>query len=268
MILGSADALLLCRSSNSLPIPDKSVDAIITDPPYYDNLIYSGLSDLYYIWLSYALRDSYHEFNRDLTPREEEAVVDPSRKDKKGHEFYVNSLKKIFREANRVLKDDGLLVMTFHHLKSKAWEAVFESLLDSGFVITATWPVRSEAKSYPHTKGKGAALYDAVIVGRKRLVSPKPAKWEDLRTKAENRARDRLSHLKIVWYSPSTLLTIATGAVLEEYSYHYPMITIDNRSMSIKDAVEEAIRIVKLLGKEVRFARKEHDKNDLTKFFM
>ncbi|MGI0016066.1 MAG: DNA methyltransferase, partial [Nitrososphaera sp.] len=121
-------ALLRAQSSDDLSfIPDKSVDAVITDPPYFDNVQYSELADFFYVWLRLALKDRYPWFEPELSNRANEIV----KNDKLGKTmgFFNQGLRRVFVECHRILKDDGLLVFTFHHNKTWAWEGIAQLLL-------------------------------------------------------------------------------------------------------------------------------------------
>jgi adenine-specific DNA methylase len=159
-------ALLRCQSSEDLSfIPDKSVDAVITDPPYFDNLQYSELADFFYVWLRFALKDAYNWFEPELSGRRSEIV----KNDKLGKtiDFFNEGLRRVFFECHRILKDDGLLVFTFHHNKIWAWEGIAQLLLDAGFYISATPIVRSEGRGEVHSSA-GNIRYDCILICRKR----------------------------------------------------------------------------------------------------
>jgi len=163
-------ALLKCGNSEDLSfIPDREIDAVITDPPYFDNVQYSELADFFYVWLRLALQHVYPWFTPDLSGRPEEIV----KRDNLGKTttFFRESLTRVFKECHRVLKDDGLMIFTFHHNKTWAWESIAETLLDAGFYITASPLVRSEGKSGFHSS-RGNIRYDAILVCRK-----KPSGW-------------------------------------------------------------------------------------------
>ncbi len=157
--------LLRCQSSEDLSfIPDKSVDCVITDPPYFDNVQYSELADFFYVWLRLALRNFYPWFEPDLSRRSNEIVKNEELG--KTTSSFVEGLRCVFRECHRVLKDDGLLIFTFHHNKVWAWEGIGQLLLDSGFYVSATPIVRSEGKSGFHGS-EGNIRYDCILVCRK-----------------------------------------------------------------------------------------------------
>ncbi|MFN3762480.1 MAG: DNA methyltransferase, partial [Anaerolineae bacterium] len=167
-------ALLRCQSSEDLSfIPDRSVDAVITDPPYFDNVQYSELADFFYVWLRLGLRQDYPWFEPPYSERPEEIVQNEKRG--KSADFFVERLGQVFAECHRVLKDDGLLAFTFHHNQTWAWEGVARLLLRAGFYVSATPIVRSEGRSGFHSS-TGNIRYDCILVCRK---APAPD-WLDM----------------------------------------------------------------------------------------
>jgi adenine-specific DNA methylase len=172
-------ALLRCHSSEAIPsLPDKAVDAVITDPPYFDNVQYSELADFFYVWLHLALRETYTWFAPELSNRPSEIV----KNDKLGKttDFFNQGLQQVFTECRRVLKDDGLLVFTFHHNKVWAWEGLAQLLLNAGFYVSATPIVRSEGRGEVHSS-EGNIRYDCILVCRKRPGPAAETSWASLK---------------------------------------------------------------------------------------
>jgi putative DNA methylase len=164
-------ALLFCRDSAHLPeLPDQSVDLVITDPPYYDNVHYSELSNFFYAWLS-RLSDAPC-FRSELVPHEREAVVNQGQG--KGEDAYLRLLTDVFRECCRVLKDDGAMYFTFHHTNPRAWWTILTAVQQGGFRIVDFFPVQSEYKVNPHIRNKQALDMDLVLICRKRSLPFQP----------------------------------------------------------------------------------------------
>jgi putative DNA methylase len=164
-------ALLFCRDSAHLPeLPDQSVDLVITDPPYYDNVHYSELSNFFYAWLS-RLSDAPC-FQSELVPHEREAVVNQGQG--KGEDVYLRLLTDVFRECCRVLKDDGAMYFTFHHTNPRAWWTILTAVQQGGFRIVDFFPVQSEYKVNPHIRNKQALDMDLVLICRKRSLPFQP----------------------------------------------------------------------------------------------
>ena len=179
--LGDTDhaALLHCHSSETMSfLADKSVDAIITDPPYFDNIQYSELADFFYVWLRLALKDTYIWFQPELSRRSDEIV----KNDKLGKttKFFNEGLQRVFTECHRVLIDDGLLVFTFHHNKVWAWEGLAQLLLNAGFYVSAAPIVRSEGRGEVHNS-EGNIRYDCILVCRKRPGPVLEGDWVSLK---------------------------------------------------------------------------------------
>jgi len=158
--------LLLNRSSESIPeLPDKSIDAVITDPPYLDNVMYSELSDFFYVWLRLGLAQSYPFFQDPFVDRRGEIIKNVEQG--KGTDFYEAGLQAVFCECYRVLKDDGLLVFTFHHGSAEAWDALARALRAAGFAIQCFYPIHAEMDVGVPILGKRSVKFDAILVCRK-----------------------------------------------------------------------------------------------------
>jgi len=167
-----ATCWILNRSSTRLPLPDKSVDAVITDPPYGANVNYSELSNFWAIWLRQPLR------LRGLIDNREEAIV--NRYQGKGFAQYQGLLTNVFRECHRVLKPEGWLVLTFHSGDMRAWTALQGALQAAGFDAPREGgllyqpPIRAYLTTL-HQRRRGAILGDFIISLRKTgLRAEKP----------------------------------------------------------------------------------------------
>ncbi|HSC71587.1 MAG TPA: DNA methyltransferase, partial [Candidatus Methylomirabilis sp.] len=243
---GKKNALLLCANSERLPIPDRSVDAVVTDPPYSDNVQYGELSDFFYVWQRQALKGAYSEFGPVLVPKDREIVKNP--KQGKDGSFYEEGLRRVFSECNRVLKDDGLLVFTFHHKAFEAWVNVLTAVLDAGFYISATYPVHSEMPLSVHIHNLESMSYDAILVCRKR-GKPTRNSWKAIRELTKQSARRALETLGPSGEHLTSLdaYVLVLGKCLQCYSTHYPEIYEDsdgNKKVAIEQALREAQEIV------------------------
>ncbi|SEC33695.1 DUF1156 domain-containing protein [Streptomyces sp. PAN_FS17] len=138
-------------SAIALPFRDGSVDAVITDPPYYNMIDYADASDLFHVWLRRTLRDltpdlfdqSGHDGLQDKT---DEIIVKRGNApdEHRTRDFYEQMLSRAFVEARRVLRPDGHLVVVFGHSDPDAWRRLLGALHDAGFVVTSSWPSRTE----------------------------------------------------------------------------------------------------------------------------
>ena len=115
--------------------PDESFDAVLTDPPYYDNVPYSYLSDFFYVWLKRSIGEHHPElFKEPLTPKDTEIVAYGHREGglKAGKQTFENGLAKAFQEMYRVLKPDGIAVIVYAHKSTEGWETLINALLNFG----------------------------------------------------------------------------------------------------------------------------------------
>jgi putative DNA methylase len=136
-------------SAMALPFRDASVDAVITDPPYHNMIDYLDASDLFYVWLKRALFDIVPDLfdATGLQDNREEIIVKRGNApgEHRTKAFYQASLAKAFQEAKRVLRPDGTLVVVFGHSDPEAWKLLLLALKEAGFIVTSTWPSRTES---------------------------------------------------------------------------------------------------------------------------
>ena len=167
---------ITCKSGDNLDhIEDGAVDVVVMDPPYYDNVMYAELSDFFYVWLKRTAGHVFPElFRRQLTDKENEAVSNPARfagqpgaRALAGRD-YQQRMAAIFAECRRVLKASGVMTLMFTHKATSAWDALTTGLIEAGFVITASWPVNTEAEGSLHIRDKAAANSTIFLVCRPR----------------------------------------------------------------------------------------------------
>lgn len=259
------NAAIICGDASYLDLPNKSVDAVITDPPYLDNVMYSELSDFYYVWLRKALKDDYEQFQSELTPKRGEILENEVQG--KQREDYIKGLGRVFNESKEKLKDDGIMVFTFHHGETEAWASVLKSILDSGFSVSAVYPIQAEMDTSPHIRNKASIEYDMIVVCRKRGKS-KEISWKSLEEEIYLRAREEIKELEgKKEISEGDKFVIAMGQTLEVFSNYYPNILMDGEKIIEKEkGISQAIEhIRKLVDEQFRATKLEtlEDKTDL-----
>jgi len=228
---------ITCKSGDQLDhIPDGTVDAVVMDPPYYDNVMYAELSDFFYVWLKrtagYIDPELAKLFRRTLTDKEHEAVANPSRfKGQKGAKAlagrdYQERMASIFTECRRVLKKDGILTLMFTHKATGAWDALTKGLMAAGFIITASWPVNTEAESSMHIKDKSAANSTILLVCRPREERAPDSEihyWEDVELEVAKAVRKRVGEFQEAGISGVDLYLASFGPALEKFSEYWPL---------------------------------------------
>ena len=154
--------MILNGDSSKLPMPDESIDAVITDPPYFDFVHYSELSDFFFAWLSPVLKDRYAGFRRPNSSEKGEVQQKDSLE-------FARLLGSVFAECGRVLKKDGILAFSFHHSRPEGWAAIYEAISTAGLCVVAAHPVHAELRgASPKTGAKAPISLDAILVCKKR----------------------------------------------------------------------------------------------------
>lgn len=161
--------MVLNGDSATLPVPDASVDAVVTDPPYFDFVHYSELSDFFFAWLSPAISHRYAWMQR-------EDSSDGGEVQHKDPRTFARQLGRVFSECCRVLKPEGVLAFSFHHSRADGWAAIYEAIEEAGLAVVAAHPVHAELRaSSPKSAAKDPISLDAILVCRKRAGL---ADWE------------------------------------------------------------------------------------------
>ena len=151
------------------PLPDDSVNAVITDPPYYNAVPYADLSDFFYIWLQRDLRNDLPDlFGTDITEKGRELVEmagwDPVRYAQKNAGYFESGMQQALDEARRVCAYDGIAVIVFAHKTTAGWETMLSALINAGWIVTASWPIDTERA------GRLRAMNSAALASSVHLV--------------------------------------------------------------------------------------------------
>lgn len=225
---------ITCKSADALDrVADGSVDVVVMDPPYYDNVMYAELSDFFYVWLKRTAGHVVPDlFTRTLTDKENEAVANPAKfAGEKGAKAlagrdYQERMARIFEECRRVLKPDGIMTLMFTHKATGAWDALTTGLMHAGFAITASWPINTEAEGSLHIKDKSAANSTIFLVCRPRPVPARDAEtnyWEDVEPLVAGAVRTRIREFQEAGIAGVDLYLASFGPALEEFSRHWPL---------------------------------------------
>ncbi|MGD0900246.1 MAG: DNA methyltransferase [Thermoguttaceae bacterium] len=158
--LGHREIYLSCGDSATTGLPAKSVDSVITDPPFFDNVHYSELADFFFAWQRLHPGSARAGL---ATTRQAAEVQDADA------QRFAAKLQTVFRECHRVLKDEGLLVFSYHHSRDEGWQSLAEAILDAGFAVVNSHPVKAEMSvATPKSQAKEPIQLDIILVCRKR----------------------------------------------------------------------------------------------------
>lgn len=232
---------------------------IITDPPYFDDVQYSELSEIFYTFEHRALRNLI-----DLpieTPKSEDLSVSKKRSNELFEQLFNSSCLKM----NSMLTDDGLLIMYFAHSSIQAWDFVVNSLRNSNFRITATWPIHTENPNNPMARGHASIMSSIVICARKRTTN-RSGFIEEIKDDLKEYLESKLAEFWEYGLRGADITVAAMGAslnILTEYSE----IKSYSGEMTVKDILElvEVYVVEFILGK---FLKDSESLDSPTRFYI
>ncbi len=229
----ASPAEVIQGDARDLPLDDASVDCVVFDPPYEENVCYAELSDFFYVWLKrtagYVFPDDFTDY---LTEKDQEAIASPARYRNRAAQGqsaktlaladYQSKMAEIFAESRRVIKDEGIMTVMFNHKSTAAWDALTVALINAKFAITRTWPVKTEAESSMHIKGRAAARTTILLVCRPREENPFPKPWHEVEELIAQAVRDDIrDNLSQADLRPIDLYLSAFGPALRVISEHW-----------------------------------------------
>ena len=218
---------------------DSEFDAVISDPPYYDNVIYSELSDFFYVWLKQILESEYEGFKGSRAPHAESIVANPA--EGKGSEEFEEELRGAFETIRTALKDDGVFSFTYHHSDSESWGELLQALCDVGFEVTATYPINSDLNRL--FEGESVS-FDIIVIARP-CDETEAASWNTLRRSIYRTARNTRRQLEANrQLSRGDIGVMEMGACFREYSKHHGKVQRDGEIMDAKEVVQEIYGII------------------------
>jgi putative DNA methylase len=209
-------------SATKLPWEEGSMDAVITDPPYYDNVPYADLSDFFYVWLKRTIGHHYPEhFANLLTPKKDEAVAEPVRHGgsaEKARVFYEDMMASAFSEASRVLKANGQIVVVYAHKATLGWATLVDALRTAGFTVTEAWPLDTEKPGRLRAQQSAALASSIFLVGRKRRGKEIGSYDHEVRPELDAIVRERVASLWDLGVSGADLVIASIGAGLRAFT--------------------------------------------------
>ncbi|MDR2141417.1 MAG: hypothetical protein LBR11_06455, partial [Deltaproteobacteria bacterium] len=227
---------------------------ISTDPPYYDNVSYADLSDYFYIWLRKSLKNTFKlVFNTILTPKNDELIADPHRfagKKVEAKNFFESGLKKVFSNFYLYCTDDYPITIyyAFKQSDSKSeiendtifstgWETILSALIESGFSITGTWPVKTEKINRTRSLGSNALASSIVLVCRKRQENAPLSSRRDFINLLRTELKQAFLELQRANIAPVDLAQAAIGPGMAVYSRYSCILNTDGTTMPVRVAL-------------------------------
>jgi putative DNA methylase len=209
-------------SACELSLPDGSMDAVITDPPYYDNVPYADISDYFYVWLKRSVGHLYPEhFSTELSPKKAEITALSSRfagDMKKASASYEEMMLRSLAEANRVLKPGGELVVVYAHKTTLGWATLVEALRRAKFTVVEAWPLDTEFGGRLIALDSAALASSIFLVARKLGTAGVGNYEEQVRPELQEMVRERVATLWDLGVSGADLVIASVGAGLRSFT--------------------------------------------------
>ena len=167
---GGRVAILACDSATRASLAPGSLDAVLTDPPYYDSVQYAELMDFCYVWLRRLAETNNGEFRPASTRSRGELTGNQT--EGRGLEHFTDGLAEVYSRMADALKPGAPFAFTYHHNRASAYCPVAVAILDAGLVATATLPCPAEMSGSIHISGTRSSIVDTVFVCRKDTPVP------------------------------------------------------------------------------------------------
>jgi adenine-specific DNA methylase len=240
----------------------KSLDAVITDPPYYDAMAYADLSDFYYLWLKRSIGEVYPlNFATPQTPKSEECTALKHHHDGsllKAKKHFENKLLQIFDAIELQTKD--LVSVMFAHQSTEAWTTLCNSILDARMNITGSWAIDTEKKG--GLKENKAFLSSSVTVSCRPAQGQGLGSYREVKKAIEITVEKEVVELYTLGFRGADLLTACFGQAVSEFGKYEKVERADGSEVTVADLLE--------MARESAFNAllKGFDGDDFTKFYI
>ena len=239
------------KQMNAQSQSDLSGVMVSTDPPYYDNIGYADLSDFFYIWMRNNLKDIYPElFHTMLVPKMEELVATPYRHNGDSEAAKLFFEKGMLNACKRIYEvtEENIPVTIYYAYKqsntdeddltaSSGWETMLSSIINAGFSITGTWPIRTEMANRQIATGTNALASSIVLVCRKRQNNAPQTTRRNLINTLRREIRPALQKLQETNIAPVDLAQSAIGPGMGVYSRYSRVLEADGTPMNVRSAL-------------------------------
>lgn len=224
---------------------------VSTDPPYYDNIGYADLSDFFYVWLRQSLRDTYPElFSTMLVPKAEELIATPYRHNgsmEAAKGFFEDGMLSACKQMYLYAREDIPVTIYYAYKQSDSdadgtassgWETMLSAVVNAGFAITGTWPMRTEMANRSIASGTNALASSIVLVCRKRPADAPQATRRNLINLLRRELRPALKQLQDSNIAPVDLAQSAIGPGMGVFSRFQKVLEADGTPMSVRSALK------------------------------
>ncbi len=231
-------------------LPDDSAQALITDPPYYNAVPYADLSDFFFVWLQRAIGDRFPTlFRGSEAPKEDEvcemASWDSVRFSHKDGQWFESKMCEAMHEGRRIIQPRGIGTVVFAHKSTGGWEAVLQSILAAGWVITASWPIDTEMGTRLRARNSAALASSVHLVCRPRenpdgsVRADEVGDWRDVLAELPLRIHDWMPRLAEEGVVGADAIFACLGPALEIFSRYSRVEKASGEAVTLKEYLEQ-----------------------------
>ena len=255
----------LCHSSSGdkYQFEKKTIDCVVTDPPYYNAIAYADISDYFYIWLKNAIGDYYPiNFATPQTPKAEECTAlkhHHNNNEQEAKKFFENKLLQIFKAIEYQTK--GVISIMFAHQSTEAWTTLCNSIIGASMNITGSWAIDSE-RDTRMVANSGDALTSSVTVACRPVFKQETVSYKKVKKNIQAKVECEVKNLYELGFRGADLLTACFGKAVSEFGNYE----------SVEKANGDVVEVAELLdlAKTSAFSALVNDFNgdDFTKFYI
>lgn len=235
-------------SATNHPLPDDTVDAIVSDPPYYAAIPYADLSDFFYSWLKRSIGHLHPDlFSAALSPKDDECVSLAHRAAMYRHKdgpWFEQTMAKACAESRRIAKPSGIGVFVFANKETAGWEAMLGALISSGWIVTGSWPVDTEMGNRLRAQNSAALASSVHLVCRPREGSDGTVRsddigdWRDVLQELPRRIHEWMPHLVEEGVVGADAIFACLGPALEVFSRYSRVEKASGETVALKEYLE------------------------------
>jgi putative DNA methylase len=231
---------------NSYPVRPAHIS---TDPPYYDNIGYSELSDFFYVWLRRSMRSAWPTlFRRVLTPKEPELVATPYRHGSKeaAERFFMEGMSGALKAMHEAAEEEAPITVYYafkqsevaqEGLTSSGWATFLQAVVKAGYTLVGTWPMRTEMGNRMVGVGANALASSIVLVCTKRLPAATVATRREFAARLKRDMPDALQKIKEAGVGPVDMAQSALGPGMGIFTSYAKVLEPDDSEMTVRTAI-------------------------------
>jgi len=235
-------------SATSIGLPDDSVALVFTDPPYYDSIPYSHLSDLFYLWLKASIGNTHSNlFSSSLIEKESEIVEDRAHSQsptQKNADFFEAEMQKAMAESRRIVATSQMQVVVFAHKSTEGWETMLLALIEAGWTVVAAWPIDTERPARMNAY-QNASLLSSIHVACRPRENPdsslrdEKGDWRDVLSELPERIAAWLPRLASEGVVGADAIFACIGPALEIFSRYSSVEKASGEVVPLREYLEQ-----------------------------